>query len=409
MHKTIRSMLVLLAGSAIIYCGAVQITSKPDYRGPKDFPEYWTAGRLNIQGENPYDPARLLAEQKAIEPERDEALMMWNPPPALAVYMPLALLPYKPAGLLWIGIQLLAVLAACDLLWRQYYGNDKRWLAAVVGFLFVGTWWLVSFGQNSGLILFGLAGFLHFTSKGRPLLAGACAALTALKPHLSLAFGVLLIADAISQRGRWSLLGGTTVIALSLGAAILANPGVNEQYLAAISDPGPNAIPLSDWKIPFPAYWLRMAIAPQQFWLQFAPAALVCAGFFLWRLCCGNAWDWRSSLPLVVALSVLSAPYGWIFDLPVLLVPVIWVASRLLHNRQFSRLAIFLIGQLMVMIVSEASVRALHDYWWVIPSILGLCLLGIPARHKKPTVNNSPSIASRVAEHFHSQLSSQET
>src|SRR5947208_6038678 len=102
--------------------------------------------------------------------------MMWNPPPALAVYMPLGAIAPRWATLLWVGLQLAAVFVACDLLWRNYGGNEHRWFAAVVALSFAGTWWLVAYGQNTGFMLLGLAGFLHFAKRDKPLAAGACAA-----------------------------------------------------------------------------------------------------------------------------------------------------------------------------------------------------------------------------------------
>jgi hypothetical protein len=66
----------------------------------------------------------------------------------------------------------------------------------------------------------------------------------------------------------------------------------------------------------------------------------------------------------------------------VLLVPVLWAASRLLEAKQWLLFALFIFGQLVVNAVSQAFVWRLHDFWWVAPSVLALCLLGIPFRRK---------------------------
>src|SRR5206468_11079814 len=99
--------------------------------------------------------------------------------------------------------------------------GKKWWLAAVAGVASVGTWWVVAYGQNTGLLALGLAGFLYFTRKEKPLAAGACAALTALKPHLLAGFGVLLVADALTRRGRVALAAGVGVVAVALGLAVV--------------------------------------------------------------------------------------------------------------------------------------------------------------------------------------------
>jgi len=380
MSQTIRSLLVLLVGGVILVFASQLLVESPSYRIPKDFPEYWAAGRLNLRGDNPYDPDKLLTEQQRLDPSRVEPLMMWNPPPALALYMPLGIIPGRLAGLCWVGVQLLAVMLACDLLWRQYHSGGGRWLAQVVGLLFVGTSWMVIYGQNTGLLVLGLAGFLHYSQKNKPIAAGAFAALTALKPHLLLGFGVLLLADVGTRWGRVALAAGVSVIALSLGLVVIANPAVVDQFLAAMRNPGPGAIPLHGWALPVPAYWLRMTINPEWFWVQFLPGAVACVGLLIWRVRSGKLWNWASSLPWVVAVSVLTAPYGWIFDLPVLLVPVVWVASRLAGARQRFLLAAFVVAQLVVNVVSFLTVGGLHEYWWVTLTVLALCMPGVCVR-----------------------------
>jgi hypothetical protein len=314
-------------------------------------------------------------------------VMMWNPPPSLAVYMPLGLAPARWASLAWVGVQFAAVMLACYLLWRVY-GTDRVWLSAVAGAAGVGTWWVVAYGQNTGLIALGLAGFLYYTRRGKPLAAGAFAALTALKPHLLAGFGVLLIADALARRGLVALVAGVGVVALALAAAVAANPAVVGQFVAAVSDPGPEAVPLHAWKLPVPAYWLRVAFDPdhtkESFWIQFVPCAVACAVLLAWRVRAGRDWDWARAMPVVVAVSVLTTPYGgWIFDLPVLLVPVVWCTARL--ARDPPALGVFLAGQLGIVVASFATAGALQNYWWVAPASLALCLLGL-----RPRVSGEP-------------------
>ncbi len=380
MSQALRSVLVVLVGGAVLAFAAARMVDSPAFRLPKDFPEYWAAGRLNLRGENPYDPARLLAEQRSADPDRPDAVMMWNPPPSLGLYMPLGLLPARWAALLWIAVQLAAVGLACFLLGKEY-SPVRPWLAPLVGLAFVGTWWVVAYGQNTGLIVLGLAGFLHFTRRGKPLAAGACAALTALKPHLLAGFGVLLLADVFTRRGRVALAAGVGVIAVSLGLAVLANPHILGQFEAAVRDPGPDAVALHAWTLPVPAYWLRMSIAPERFWIQFVPCAMACLALLAWRLLVGERWDWQRAMPLVGAVSVLTTPYGgWIFDLPVLLVPVIWCAGRLASLGRWTLLAVFLVSQIAITGISFATPGALHAYWWVAPAALTLCLLGVGQR-----------------------------
>jgi hypothetical protein len=374
MTPVVRSTLVLLLGGAALAFATDRVVQSPAFRVPRDYFEYWSAGRLSLRGENPYDPHLMLVEQQRLDPAITDALMMWNPPPALALYAPFGCIPPRTGALIWIGLQLFSIMVACDWLWRIYAPEQPRWVAQLVALSFVGTWWVVAYGQNTGFLLLGLAGFLHYTRKERPIAAGAFAALTALKPHLLAGFGVLLLADALTRRGRIALGAGIAVIAVGLGLALAMNSAVIAQFVAAVRDPGPGAVPLRNWSLPLPSYWLRMRFAPDQFWVQFVPSAIACASLLVWRFREGTSWNWPRALPVVVTISVLVAPYGgWIFDLPILLVPAVWCAARLSPLG----LAFFLSGQVTITTISFATPGALHDYWWVTPAVLTLCLLPI--------------------------------
>ena len=327
MLRNARSVLPLVLVAVLVVLGVSQ-TSVLQRWLARDYLQYWAAGRLNLRGENPYDPALVLAEEQIVVPERKTPLMMWNPPPALALYMPLAVLPIGWGNLIWICLQLYTVILATKLLWRVYAPAHPQWLLPIVAASWVWTWWLMLYGQNTGFILLGLSGYLYFMKKEKPFAAGACAAVTALKPHLLAVFGVLLIVDAISRRGRAAIASGVAVIFVALVIALVTNPAVLAQYLESARNPV-GTIPLSAYILPAPAYWLRMWIAPEQFWIQFVPCAVACAAFLAYRLWKAETWDWARMLPLVVAVSVLTTPYsGWIFDLSVLLVPIAWATAE---------------------------------------------------------------------------------
>jgi hypothetical protein len=290
--------------------------------------------------------------------------------------MPLGLLPPRWATLLWIGMQVAAVIAACGLLWRTYGGPAHlRWLAALIGMTSAPAAWMVLWGQNTGFVLLGLAGFAYFR-RDRPAVAGAFAALTALKPHLLAPFGVLLILDAVTRRGRIALASGAAALALTLIVSLAANPNVIAQYRQAVRDPGPGAASLRDWVLPVASYWLRISLGIG-FWVQFVPCLLVCTGLAVHRLYRGNRWNWNDQLPLVVWLSVLATPYGgWIFDLTVLLVPLIAVAARLIHAPHRALLIPLGAGHLGITAVTLLVSFSLPGMFWVAPCMLLIWLVG---------------------------------
>src|SRR5262245_36102371 len=57
---------------------------------PVDFMAFWTAGKLHVEGHNPYDQAAVREIQTSEVAGVGEAVMMWNPPWTLAVCTPFA-------------------------------------------------------------------------------------------------------------------------------------------------------------------------------------------------------------------------------------------------------------------------------------------------------------------------------
>jgi hypothetical protein len=381
MPTRLRSALVAAVGLVAVAVAAERVNLPP-----RDFIEFWAAGAVVARGGNPYDPDQLLALQRLADPDRDVAVMMWNPPWALAVYVPFGFLPARWAMLAWVGCQLAAVMLACDLLWRVYRGPALlRWVPQVLGLTFAGVVWTVLYGQNGGFLLLGLAGFVYFRDAGKPAPAGACAALTALKPHLLAVFGVLLVLDAITRRGAVALVAGVATLGAALGFVIVLNPDIVGDFVRTTPHPPAGAVPLTEWVLPVPAFWLRFLLAPDRFWVQFLPCLLACVGYAVWRLGAGGRWRWPAALPWIVWVSVFATPYGgWVFDLPVLLVPVVAVAARLASGARYGVLAAFAAGLVGVTAASLVWAGSLPGFFWVAPAVFGLCLAaripGPPAR-----------------------------
>src|SRR5689334_20408564 len=96
-------LALLVLALASVQLGAKYLNS-PAVPRPIDFLQVWAAGRLHLAGENPYDPVRMLELQRANRLPDDRASMMWNPPWALALVMPLGALPINAAQVVWLAI-----------------------------------------------------------------------------------------------------------------------------------------------------------------------------------------------------------------------------------------------------------------------------------------------------------------
>jgi hypothetical protein len=84
--------------------------------------------------------------------------------------------------------------------------------------------------------------------------------------------------------------------------------------------------------LPCMSYLLRHWISPRSIWLQYLPSVLGCAWalIYFWRR--RQAWDWTKDGSLLLLVSLLAAPYSWIYDhclaLPALLQSAFLTRSR---------------------------------------------------------------------------------
>ncbi len=308
------------------------VIALPSIFPPKDFTEYWSAARVLATGGDPYNGAELLPVQREAldKPGLTQAVSLWTPPWTLPLYAPLGWLPYHVARWVWLFAQLSLLFTSVELLRRTYGIPDKWWFVPqLVAFAFAPTFWMAHYGQNTGLLLLGLAGFLHFRNT-RPTLAGCFAALLAIKPHLLAVVGVLIVLDVFRDRGWRVLLGGVVMLALGSLVAVAFSAHIFQHFIDAAARPAtPETVPLKDWHVPLIAFDLRHLIAPDTFAVQFVPCAVACLLMAVHRLLRWKAWDWTEQLPAAVLVSCLFAPYGgWMFDLVVLLVPAVQLVAR---------------------------------------------------------------------------------
>ncbi len=348
----------------------------PDVFPPKDFTEYWSAARVLATGGDPYNGAELLPVQREAldNPQLDKAVSLWTPPWTLPLYAPLGWLPYHTARWVWLFAQLTLLFGSVELL-RRTYGIPAKWafVPQLVAFAFAPTFWMAHYGQNTGLLLLGLAGFLHFR-KARPTLAGCFAALTAIKPHLLAVVGVLIVLDVFRDRGWRVLVGGAVMLAVGSAVALALNPHIFQHFIDAAARPAtPETVPLKDWHVPLISYDIRHLIAPDTFAVQFVPCAVACGFMVVHRLLRRKAWDWTEQLPAAVLVSCLFAPYGgWIFDLVVLLVPAVQLVAR-------ARSMIGWAVVIMMVLLNVAAIRPLNleDFGWYAPLMGGLWVIGL--------------------------------
>jgi hypothetical protein len=339
----------------------------PNLLRPSDFVEYWSAGRLNLAGGNPYDAAQLFALQRDYGCPDDRPIMMYNPPWTLPFVMPFALLGYGTARLAWLLAHLALLLVSAGAAWRLFGGSaERRWVAWLLALACFPTLIALRMGQIAPLMLVGLVGFLYFLRQSRDRLAGLALVPVMVKPQLFHLVWLALLLWAVHGR-RWWVLGGAAVgLVSATGIALATNPGVLSQYAAVMV-----CHPPVECLSPTTGAVLRAVFGRESFWLQFLPPLVGAAWLAAHWLRQRSRWDWQEQLPLVLLVSLLTTSYGaWAFDLVVLLLAVLRLAVNLSRTGSWR---MPLAGYLAVNTLGLAlNLAGVDGFWfvWMTPTAL---------------------------------------
>jgi len=384
-------LLVALIGLLAAFAAMVQpLLKDASIWPPDDFVEYWAAGRLNLEGKNPYSPAELLPLERFAGRDTEVAVMMWNPPWTLPLVMPLGALPAREGQFVWLLVQGGSILAAAILLWLSFGGSrESTPIAIAVAFGFVPTVFLLQVGQISGFLVLGAALFIWAIQRGYDFLAGAATVLLAVKPHLAYVLWIAIALDALSHRRYRVILGGIVVGLIASAIPMLWNPQVWHQYFAAYRDHPP-----AQWMSLTLGTLLRMIFGVERFWLQFVSVFLGLGWLAIQWKRYARDWNWVEQTPAILLVSFVTAPYGaWQYDLVLLLVPILQRAIVLVRQPNKTRtevgnarfwLAAYVAANLAMLILNET--RGVSDWFcWVAPFVL-ICYIAT-GRQEKPLRN----------------------
>ncbi|MFY9853004.1 MAG: hypothetical protein WAK26_03895, partial [Terracidiphilus sp.] len=145
--------------------------------------------------------------------------------------------------------------------------------------------------------------------RSHQFLAGISLWLCALKPHLFMVFGVVLLAWMVLSKSYKILAGAAVALAASCAAVYCIDPAAWSQYAQMMHTYGIETEP-----IPCLGILLRLWLSPQAMWLQFLPAALGSAWALAYFFTRRHTWDWMKDGSLLMLVSILAAPYCWIID-----------------------------------------------------------------------------------------------
>jgi hypothetical protein len=303
-----------------------------------DFAGIWAGGRAVVSGADPYDAATwsATARRSGTQPP-DTAVYGYTPWIAFAM-APLALAPLGIAALLWSIGGIAAAVAGVLVLMRAR--PVPAYAMVMVGVALLASQpALTSFmvGQWTFLLVGALAFAVAAALDARPSAAVALAASLA-KPQLW-----LLALPAILVRAPRAALPFTAIVAAMVIGTSLAMPHWWSAWAthvapARVTDP-PRAATLGSL--------FAQAVGPAGPPLAYA-AVLTIGLVAVWRF--GARSD--AALAILIATSLLAAPYAWSYDWLLLIVPLIIGTSALAPVRPRRALILTLGGATALLILA---------------------------------------------------------
>lgn len=281
---------------------------------------FWASGHLLVHGENPYDreAVRQIEKTLGLPVHGSYVPMTLNPPYTFFLLIPLGLFGPRTGMVAWALALAAFLVISVRIVTAMARGSDERpW--SRLAWCFAPALLCIEMGQTGLIVLLGLVLFLRLHDR-RPLWAGAALSLCAVKPHLLLPFGVILLAWIVVRK-RWSILAGAAAaIAVESAIAMIFDHAIWNHYRAMMHTEG-----FVGYFIPTLGVALRFVVDRTAMWLEFVPAAMGCVWglWYFWRN--REKWDWRTHGSLLTLVSLVVAPYSWFTDQVIALPAILFV------------------------------------------------------------------------------------
>lgn len=352
--------------------------------GTRDFVQYWGAWALLRRGENPYDGVSIRALQQELGTV--EADTTWNPPWTPVLLSPVLGLPFEQSAALWFLCQLLGALCLSVFI-PIAVGRPEMptVLSGLIVLSFLPVLDSLYWGQLAVLLTLGATMFLYFERRGEMFAAGVSLVPLTMKPHFlifMLPAGVLWWLR-LSSRNRWRFgLGFLGSMAMLGGVVVALAPQAPALWVAALMSPRSvmGAVPTVAWKTATVTTWLRIFLtdsaAGAPVWPMIVLPSLTFVGLSGYYFYSRPTISWRSTLPVLIGISLTAGSYGWLYDQSILVIGLVTVVADALQwkDKGARRIALSLVAliELVALTQSCAGYNQQHLYAWIPVAVLSL-------------------------------------
>jgi hypothetical protein len=346
---------IVLAGVAYVLTLFVMGLSDRN-AADRDFISYWAAGKLAVNGGNPYDAGAVrVVEVSAGRDPGMPVLVMRNPPVTLPLVAPLGFVSAKAGLIAWLVLLIGSLGTSIWLMWRMHGRPRSSYHLMAIGF--APALACLMAGQFGIFLLLGVVLFLYFEQR-RPAVAGAALLLCCLKPHLFVPVAIPLVLWIVVGR-RFRVGAGFAVALLAaLGIACAIDPQVFGQYAAYLR--GGEAV---SERIPALSVALRFAISPHSAWIQFVPLVVACgwAGLYFWTR--RERWSWHDHGLLVLTVAAVCTPYGFFTD-ECMLLPAVLAGVYRAEERGRSLIPVAVVaGAALIELLAGVEIKTPYFLW----------------------------------------------
>jgi hypothetical protein len=391
------SILLTLALIGLLIFARVQISLGFEVRN-SNLSFFWLAGRMILDGQNPYDETQYLAGHNANGMDWQPNNIFPYPLPLALFCIPLGFFSLRTAYVIWQVVTLLLVAVTIYILLHHWQDAVHRNLLLPIFFLllFWGPLYLTTHaGTFSAFHLILLLAAILLLEKDRSLFAGIALAFTMLKPPQGLTILLLCGVWFLARRDWKAILG----VALG-GCAILIVGWIQDpQWIQKFLHAGGAVLDRTlgvhsnIWAF---AYLACDRASPCSALLggTLSLSLLGGASLLLWR----NQTNWSAweAMNVIIPAGFVSTIYLWAYDQLPYIIPIVWSVGTLVQKQRSILLAfVFLILLDLVSIFALAQ-QALteKDLWSFSTTILVLVFLFIAGRVKpKPAIDKAPAPA----------------
>ncbi|CAE6830472.1 hypothetical protein R69927_07539 [Paraburkholderia domus] len=282
-----------------------------------DFSVFWTASHMMLNGSPAavYDyPTFARAESALFGAYVSHGFLPWLYPPTLLLLVtPLALLPYTLCYLLFVcvGTWLFATGTLGVSGFTAHFRRPR--IAGLVVLAYPGVYVAAVIGQNALLTAALMAFAVRWTEK-KPVLAGVCIGLLAIKPQLAVLFPVVLIAAR-----AWKTMWAAAISTAAFAALSVLVCGTQSLHAFAASTSLARELVLESRTLywfasPTPFAALRLAdVSIAMAYVAQGVVALIAAvaACYVWK----RTDDLRMRAAALAVATLLANPYLWFYEL----------------------------------------------------------------------------------------------